>query len=149
MARREGWSGLLLLVLGVLILGQSVRLSLGTLAEPGPGLFPGLLGLCLAALAALLVFRRTHSPTDADAAATPAGYRRVVALAVGIVAYPALLEHAGFLLTTWGTMAFFFRTSGIRGWLKSGAFAAVVSAASYGLFDVLLGLRLPVGVWSR
>lgn len=149
MALQGAWSGLCLLVMGLVIFVQSVQLSLGTLADPGPGLFPAFLGLCLIALAALLVLRRNRAPSVAADGRTPGSSGRIVALAVGLVAYPALLEQAGFLLTTWGTMVFFFRISGLRGWLKSGVYAAVVSAASYGVFEVLLGLRLPFGTWLR
>lgn len=145
--RRQVWGGLVLLVLGLLVVLQSVRLSVGSLADPGPGLFPALTGLSLAALAAVIVLR--PSPTRDEGADAPARSGRLVALTIALLAYPAFLEGAGYLVTMFGTMLLVARATGIRRWRRAALFAAVATAASYAMLDMLLGAHLPFGRWLR
>lgn len=143
-----GFGFLLLALVGV---EESLRLPLGSWQRPAPGLFPLLLSLVLAgmALALLLVALGTHAtaPPGRSSAARPT---RVWWTIVSLLAFYALLERLGFLITSFLLLFFlllFFLLRAIAGqrWRVTLAISVGASLSSYLVFDRLLNLPLPRG----
>lgn len=144
MTKYERRAGVFFIMLGIAVAIYSLSaLQLGTIRQPGPGLFPfisgiGIAALCLAWLAAN---RR------ADAEAEPFWQERQwlpPLLAVIItIAYAALMEPLGYTLSTTLFLAAWQKIIERASWRKAAVIAAIGTLAMYILFVHLLGVALP------
>lgn len=135
------WLGRACAVLLALVTGLAVYLAyglgLGSLDNPGPGLWPfAVSGATLALTIALLV-------TGTSWARSPQGAPRwVLSSIVAFIVYCAILPLFGFVVATVPLAFFFARVIGNAGWITSAVTGVVAPLASYYLFDVLLGVPL-------
>jgi hypothetical protein len=127
-------------------LASGWSLSLGTVARPGPGLYPlavGLLGACVATAWVVTAFRRVPAAAGGGPLVAQ-GQGRVGVTAGLLVAFCFLLPWVGYPLA-----AFLFTGLLLRGlgasWVVALATALPCAALSYYLFGVLLGVPLPRG----
>ena len=144
-------AGLAAAVLFLLIGGGQIYMSLalprGTLAEPGPGVFPLLVGtlMCAASLDGLAhaIFDRNQLESSllADAA-------RPAALVAALAAFLVLLPRVGFILPSLLLQVVTLQVFGMRGVWRRLALAAAITAAAVLLFQTLLGVQFPVPSWS-
>lgn len=116
-------------------------IPLGTLAEPGPGLFPFLLAVALA----LLGLAAALMPA---APAAPAARGRALAVAALLVAYPLALPRLGFALSTALGLLLLARAIEARSLGRLAAFALLVTVGAVLLFRQLLAVPLPRGPWG-
>lgn len=123
--------------------------------EPGSGLFP-LIAAVLAgsfAVATLLGSLRSgpgaqqpgHAP--ADAMERPA-WRRLAVYAGVVLAWPLLLQPAGFLVSGAVALLALLRFGEALAWTRALAFTGVTLAVSWLLFERLLGVGLPKGFFA-
>jgi hypothetical protein len=112
--------------------------DIGTLTAMGPGFLPVALGLCLAFLAALLLW--LEKPADVE---LKVPLRPVVCVSVGIIAWVFLAERAGFFAAGVAQVALSSLALPGQKWLTVGVIAVVLNIAAYGLFVLVLGLPLP------
>ncbi len=134
---------LLFLVVGVLAAVETWRrIPVGTPANPGPGMFPLVLAVALAVLAAAAGLARQWPALPAPAVG------RTVAVATLLVGYPLALPRLGFGLTT--ALVLFLLSRGLAPArpLRLALFAIVASAAAVLLFRKLLAVPLPQGPWG-
>jgi putative tricarboxylic transport membrane protein len=150
--------------LGTFIAVRARSLGLGSLEEPGPGMLAFGLGITMAVVAAADGLRpflrrkastgetgmRNESGAVAEAAAPPQPpmklpMRQFAAVAV-LLAYIALLEPAGFALSTFAFLLVLFLMLSPLSWLRAFAFSVLGSALSYAVFKYGLGVQLPVGL---
>ncbi|HWI15716.1 MAG TPA: tripartite tricarboxylate transporter TctB family protein [Burkholderiales bacterium] len=130
----------------------------GTLAYPGPGFFPTMIGVFLiaTALGCLLqdVFSR-EKPAEPVASALPGGephagearhVMKTVQLVALLVAYGLVVKPLGFPLAICGFVAVAVRIFGYAKWLQTAAIAVVIAAVSYVSFVLWLKVPLPLGV---
>jgi len=132
-----------------LYLVQATRLPLGSVEQPGAGLFPILVGAFLLAVSAahLLQDLRRSSGTQP---LPPAGTgRRVMGVVAALGAFCLLLPWLGYAVAALGLLLAILRLFGLARWGMTAAVALVATVASYYLFAVVLGVPLPAGVWSR
>jgi putative tricarboxylic transport membrane protein len=149
MHRYDRLGGLLWMAIGIAICIGSIRLGPGSVSAPGPGLIPLGCGLLLAALGlALSLFHHRTDPARREAPREKrlSWHRMVVALGY-LVAYALLLDVLGFLVVTalWvGANCRLGRTS----WGKTVIISVIATLSSYLVFDYLLKVRLPRGIWG-
>ena len=131
----------------VLASGLPERPVTGT---PGPAFFPLLVGVCLVALASVLVLqglialRTAHrSPPPASDLAPP--LRSFAALAC-FAAYLLLLDHAGFLLASAFFFAALMRLYGAKSYLYTAAASTGAAFAIYAIFRYGFRVILPRGL---
>lgn len=140
----------LLIGLGVFVLTQAWDWPYLTVDGPGPGFFPLWIGICIIALAALLVaLQVVHAIRQGAVEATNwKGAARVLAGWAGLMACIALIEPAGFvasflLLVMILVIAVFRRT-----FLAALIVGVSASAGFWVLFVKLLKVQLPAGPWG-
>ncbi len=127
----------ILAVISVLAVYQSYGLGLGSLANPGPGLWPFAVACVTAALTIVLTV------TGATWARSPEGGNRwVIASIAAFIVYCAILPLFGFVISTVPLAFFFTRVIGNAGWITSTATGLAAPIAAYYLFDILLGVPL-------
>lgn len=142
----------LLLVMAGAFIYQSRQIGLGSLTLPGPGLFPFIAAVLLAACLVTRMLHQILKPDEAGAQpALPPLARRNI-LITGYVltlsaAYILAFETVGFLISTSIWMFGLFVLHSRRN-LLLGLFGALLTAfVTYYLFVKQLNLQLPCGSW--
>jgi len=122
-------------------------------AIPGAGFLPFLAGVVLIGLS-LAVFvsavrdRRKNAGTAPDERffPRPESWKKV-SLALGaLLAYWAVLEFLGFLITTYLFLLFLLRVIEPKKWLLAAGTALIATTFAYALFNLWLKVRLPKGM---
>ena len=141
-------SGWVFLGAGLFVCYAAIDMSLGSLQSPGPGLYPLVLGIMLAALAGILLWGRALWPDGRSrgpvAVARSPREKEVAAATVTLLAYTALLPTLGFGPSTFLVLGVLLRLGRMR-WpavvLLSLAFTGgTIATAS------LVNIPLPGGV---
>ena len=135
----------LLLILGLAIVYVSVGYGFGSLARPGPGLYPAFIGTAIAGFAIALLgaeFRvRSSAPSlDAEGSVTLALMSAIFCL--WVLAMPLLGYVAVTLLATYA----FCKVMKLEGWRAPLALSAATTLFIYLLFDYWLYVDLPRGI---
>lgn len=136
-------SGILLFLVGGAAIYGAVRLEIGTLGQPEPGLFPFLAGLAVLILAVLLLIQDARrEPSDAE----PAPRMRSALMAIGgLAAFVLSLDLLGYVVATALLVAILLFVFEIRRMWVYALAAPLIAIGSYVLFHVLLNLPLPAG----
>lgn len=132
----------------ILFLSQAARLPLGTAEQPGPGLFPVLVGAFLLAVGVAFLLQCLREGRAAVLLPAAGACRRVGVIGVALSIFCLLLPWVGYAVTALGLVIVLLRVFGMARWTLTAAVALVATAASYYLFAVILGVPLPAGVWS-
>ena len=140
-------AAVLFLSVGVGHVYMALALPRGTLAEPGPGVFPLLVGslMSAASLSTLLQAIRESNPVDLDLRAVTA---RPAVLAAAFIVFLVLLPRVGFILPSLILQMVTLQVFGMRGMWRRMAVAAVTTTAAVLLFEKLLGVQFPPPSWS-
>jgi putative tricarboxylic transport membrane protein len=150
MARKEWMINAAMFVVGVVFLIESLRLGLGSVRRPGPGLLPLYTGAALALVASFSLVRGLLAPRgekDKEKFFGPS-IGNVVIILVGLVAYVFLLPWLGYILSTFMLLMFLFRAGGFRKWGLILLLAFLATAATHLVFSSWLNLRFPKGIFG-
>jgi hypothetical protein len=130
-------------IVGLLFVWQASLLDLGSVALPGPGFFPFVLGAVLAALTGVIgseIWRERASAETVEL-----GHRDVMIVLAAMLAVPPVFEPLGAYVTLGLFGAVLLVVIGRVSLLLAGAAAVIGMAACWYFFQVLLGLQLPAG----
>jgi putative tricarboxylic transport membrane protein len=131
-------------------LAEAMRYPRGTMAQPGPGLFPLAVGMLMliAALATGLESwsRKTWGKMDWPRAADAL---RVLAVLAASLGYFLLLPRLGHPVSATLVTLAVLQIMSLQGWVLKLGFSLAIGLGSYYLFSVLLGVPLPAGIWFR
>jgi hypothetical protein len=135
------------LVIGIGQTYMALDLPRGTLAEPGPAVFPLLVGALMSAasLACVVHAILDRNPIHFD---LRSGTARPVVLVAAFSAFLVLLPHVGFILPSLLLLLVTLQVFGMRGAWRRVAVAAAMTAAAVLLFETLLGVQFPTPTWS-
>ena len=138
---------LVLLVAAGIYLALAFQLPFGAAARPGAGFYP----VIVAVFAIVVALVATASAFRSAAAAEPVeldapSRRRVVISVLALVAFCLVLPWVGYPAAAFAFVTVVLRYLGAR-WTTALLTGALSSAASYGLFAVLLDVPLPRGPW--
>jgi hypothetical protein len=144
--RRDHFAGGAFVAVGVVVLAVSRDLPFGTLASPGAGLLPTLVIGLMMGFGALLLIGAGDSPYLSGVAWDDLPHAvRVVAVAAAAI---ALYETLGFIVTVALLLFSLIFLVERRPILVAVAVSAVVSIATYLLFNTLLKAPLPRGLFG-
>ena len=140
------WSGVALAALGVYIVVQAWQWDYLGPDGPGPGFFPLWYGVAMIALAGLLVASQLRRAPVRARVMNWARIGRALSTWLALAVSVALFKFLGFVLSF--TLLTYFIVAVLYGKpLRTAAVAAVATGAGFYLvFDLALGLGLPVGV---
>jgi hypothetical protein len=130
---------------GVFFVWGSTALKFGSVEQPGPGFFPLVLGVALCALVAAIGFERLRQPSDGETIAL--GHRDVLIAFAALIALPILFERLGAYATLGLFMAALLVLIGRVSPILAVPAAASAMVAVWAFFKVLLGVRLPLGIF--
>lgn len=145
-AHRAG--AIVALLVGVFFLVGSYQLSLGKFSQPGPGLWPFLVGVVMVGASVLVLLTDTggdHEPFTGQVHNVLLG---AGALAVFITAF----TYLGFILPGVLTFLFWLRFLARESWRKTALLATALTTLFYVLFVPVLGVPFPqdavAGLWG-
>ncbi len=148
--RRDIVASILLILLGMGVIIESIRLKVGTPLMPQPGFFPLLGGLFLVGLSMVLLVRAWRGSGDASQQPREAfgELRRPMILVACLAVYAAVMEPVGYILPTVFIAVVVLRVLGVTSWKVVGLASLGLSIGTYVLFGRLLGIDLPAGILS-
>lgn len=146
----EQLGGLFWLAISVFVCTESIKSDIGSVHAPGPGFFPFWSAVVLGVFSIVLIIYSTvkkHLRIRLADMWRGCQWGKVVAMLCALFIYPLLLPKLGFLITTFALM--FLATSVIdRSRLRHGISAIIIVVASYIIFDGVLDVKLPKGVFG-
>jgi hypothetical protein len=149
MERSDLISGVFWLSLGVLFSVWSTSYQIGSLAQPGPGFLPLVLGILLICFSLILVvrgLRAYRSRETGSAVFQPGTWKRITYTLTVLVFATSLFETAGYLLTIFLFIFFLMLWTEWRNLKKIITTAFLTTLAVYLIFVLLLKQQLPVGL---
>ncbi len=150
-ARKDRWSSLVLLVFGLLMAFQASKLTVWLDDEPRQGFFPLLIAVIIVGLSLLnliksIVSVRSQEQRLKEKREWHAGLWSVVAYLALMLLYFALLDRAGFLITSVLFLAVMLKHIEKQTWKVTALVGLLSVAMGYGLFVYLLKVPLPKGL---
>jgi Tripartite tricarboxylate transporter TctB family len=143
-SERDFWSGLMFLVVGIAFAWGATAYTFGSSAKPGPAYFPFGLGILLALLGALVLFKALTVETDGGEPVGHIAWKPLIVVLVAVAMFGVLLPRLGLfvalpllvLVSSWASNEFSLKVAVIN--------AAVLTLACWGIFAKGLGLSLPL-----
>jgi hypothetical protein len=144
-SQRDFWSGLLFLVVGLGFAWGATNYNFGSSAKPGPGYFPLGLGMLLALLGAVVLFKALTLESEGGDPIGAVTWRPLLTVVTSVVVFGWAVPHLGMMLAipvlvlmvSWAGDEFHLREVLIN--------AAVLTVGSWLIF--IAGLNLTIPVW--
>ena len=142
------------LAVGVGYESMALSMPVGGFANPGPGLYPIIVGAALILTSAACLIQNLVSGVPdrvlADDAGAPAqakgGVRRAWLLVAALFAYVIALKPLGFPVALPLLLMASVRVFGETNWLRNFAVSFVLTAIAYAVFIMWLKVPLPMGI---
>jgi putative tricarboxylic transport membrane protein len=145
-------TGIVLLVLSGLVIGEAWRMPDSASFGPGAGFLPFWVGVILAVLAVLLLVSVwTRQVTEKDISSPFPGKKAMLAITGvlgGLAAYILLIEVLGFLVDTFLYVAFLLGVVERERWRLTVSVALFTTIGLYVIFQVLLTIGLPKNMFG-
>lgn len=144
-SQRDFWAGMMFLVVGAAFAWGATEYSFGSSARPGPGYFPFGLGVLLALLGAVELFKALTIESEGGDPIGQIAWKPLVILVGAIVMYGVLLPRLGMLLT----LPLLILVASLAGdefkWREVIVNVAVLTFGSWLIF--IWGLNLVIPLW--
>lgn len=139
MSRIYRLGSIVALAVSVFFVVSAYQLSLGSLTEPRPGLWPFLVGLVMAASSVALFF----TDDSEDYQRFTGRFRFIIFGLLSLAAFIVAFAFFGFILPGFLTFLFWLRFLGEEPWGRALGLAALFTALFYILFVLLLRVPFP------
>lgn len=127
--------------IGIFVIFTSLRMPRGSFNTPGPGFYPGLLGVLLCGISLVLGFISLHQRNNTETVLL--GHLDIWTVIFALIIVAVLLERIGFILVfTLFLVLLFKKLSGLK-WIKCIILAFSCAIITYLFFNTILGVRLP------
>jgi hypothetical protein len=144
-SQRDFWSGLMFLVVGVMFAWGSTEYAFGTSARPGPGYFPFSLGVLLALLGGLVLFKALTLESEGGDVIGKIAWRPLLVIVAAVAVFGLALPRLGLGCT----LPLVITLSALAGdefrWRDVLISSFVLTVGSWALF--ILGLKLTIPLW--
>jgi hypothetical protein len=98
-SERDFWSGLMFIAVGLGFAGGSLNYNFGTSAKPGPGFFPFGLGIMLAVLGAVVLFKALTIETEGGDPVGAIPWRPLILVTLSVVLFGFALPTLGMIIS--------------------------------------------------
>jgi multisubunit Na+/H+ antiporter MnhB subunit len=136
---------IVLMILGGIIIGMSLKLGFGTLKKPGTGLIPLSAGLIIFVSAILLIIPRGKAKAS-EPLFTKQEIKTYSLMTLVFIGWIVTMPFLGYILGTFLSTYFFSKIMRLPGWLKPFLLSLGTTLFCYLLFDVWLYMDLPRGI---
>ncbi len=153
MRRADIYVGLGLMAVGLLVLGDAIRLGFGWgMSGPGAGFFPFYMGLGIVICTFFIVLRgiRALKKEGAGKPLIPkGGLTQILWVLIPATGMVLLTELIGLHLATVLYLAFYMGVVGKEKWIKVAVLSILVPLVVFILFDKIFLIPLPEGLWGK
>jgi len=152
MKKYDRVGGLIWTILGILLCIGSVQLRLGNFNKPGPGFIPFLSGAFLilfGLILTLVTFLKEsgeEEKTRNEKIWVKENWKRIFYPLFALFGYILLLDHVGFLITTFLFLFFLFKLTVPKRWTMPLILSGGTVVLSYLIFSVWLKCQFPKGI---
>ncbi|MEW6703708.1 MAG: tripartite tricarboxylate transporter TctB family protein [Pseudomonadota bacterium] len=143
-SQKDFWSGLMFIIVGITFTVGAMNYSFGSSARPGPGYFPFGLGILLALLGAIVLFKALTIEVEGGDPIGGFAWKPLFILVASIVVFGLLLPRAGMLISLPVLVAMVSLAGDEFHWKGVLISAVVLTAGSWLVFIKGLGLVIPV-----
>ena len=144
-SQRDFWSGLMFLVTGIVFAWGATNYSFGSSASPGPGYFPVGLGVVLALLGALVLFKSLTIESEGGDPVGAFAWKPLITIVGAIVVFGIALPRLGLAVT----LPLLIIITSLAGdefhWKDVLVNCVVLTIGSWAIF--ILGLKLVIPLW--
>ena len=145
-SQRDFWSGLMFVVVGVAFAcGSIINYSFGTSARPGPGYFPFGLGVLLALLGAIVLFKALTIESEGGQPVGAFAWKPLLIVVGAIILFGFALPRLGMIITLPLLITIASMASDEFKWRDALLSSVVLTAGSYAIF--IWGLNLVIPIW--
>jgi Tripartite tricarboxylate transporter TctB family len=143
-SERDFWSGLMFIAVGVGFAWGATTYSFGTSARPGPGYFPFGLGVLLAVLGSMVLFKALTVETEDGEKFGHFAWRPLLVILGSVALFGVLLPRLGMLISLPLLVLMSSLASDEFSWKAALINAVVLTAMSWVIFVKGLALTIPV-----
>jgi putative tricarboxylic transport membrane protein len=153
MRKKEAIGSSFWIGVGLFFSAGAFRYGLFEEGVPGPGLLPLIAGIILISLGVgvlIPALKKETKPKSAKKGFFPEkdSFKKLFLAVVAIGVYGMALEYMGFLIMTFLFMIFLLRFIEPQKWTVVLTTSLLTAASSYLLFQFLLKVQLPKGIWG-
>lgn len=144
-SQKDFWSGLMFTAIGIAFAWGALSFSFGSSARPGPGYFPFGLGVLLAVLGAVVLFKSLTIETSDGEPIGAWSWKPLIMMVLSIALFGWALPRLGLLIAL-PLLVILSATAGDEfRWKDAVLNAVVLTTMSYLIF--VLGLKLTLPLW--
>ncbi|GAA0746076.1 tripartite tricarboxylate transporter TctB family protein [Ideonella azotifigens] len=144
-SQKDFWSGLMFVAVGIAFAWGATEYSFGSSARPGPGYFPFGLGILMAVLGGVVLFKAlTIESADGDPVGSFA-WRPLLVILAAVFVFGLTLERLGMFISLPLLVIISSLASEEFSWRAAILNAVVLTAMSWAVF--VLGLKLIIPLW--
>ena len=144
-SQRDFWSGLMFLGIGAAFAWGATIYSFGSSARPGPGYFPFGLGVLLAILGAVMLFKALTIEVEGGDPIGSVAWKPLVYIVGTVAVFGWTLPHLGMFLALPILVVIAARAGDEFHWGEVLANAALLTVGSWVIF--IYGLKLTIPLW--
>ncbi|MBG6082045.1 tripartite tricarboxylate transporter TctB family protein [Rubrivivax gelatinosus] len=143
-SQKDFWSGLMFVAVGAGFAWGAQEYSFGSAARPGPGYFPFGLGILLAILGAMVLFKSLTLATEDGDPIGPWAFKPLTIIVGSVVVFGLALPHLGLFIAL-PLLVFIAAAAGDEfHWKDALINAVVLTAGSWAIFIKGLSLTIPL-----
>jgi hypothetical protein len=146
-SQRDFWSGLMFVAIGLGFAWGATAYNFGQSARPGPGYFPFGLGLLLAALGAIVLFKALTIESEGGDPVGAFAWRPLLFIVITVAVFGWTLPHLGMFIA----LPILVVVAALAGdefhWGEALVNAAILTVGSWLIFSVGLKLTIPLKPW--
>lgn len=143
-SEKDFWSGLMFIAVGVGFAWGATAYSFGSSARPGPAYFPFGLGVLMAVLGGMVLFKALTFEVEGGDKIGPWPLKQMVLILSAVAIFGLLLPKLGMAICLPLLIGISSLASGEFHWKEVLANSVILTVASWGIFIKGLGLTLPL-----
>ena len=144
-SQRDFWSGLMFIVVGLAFAWGATSYSFGASARPGPGFFPFGLGVLMAILGAMVLFKALTIETEGGDPVGPFAWKPLGFIVGTVALFGWTLPHVGMVVA----LPILVIVAALAGdefhWGEAIVNAVILTIGSWVIF--IWGLKLTIPLW--
>jgi drug/metabolite transporter (DMT)-like permease len=144
-SQRDFFSGLMFIVVGIVFAVGATQYSMGSSAKPGAGYFPLILGVLMAFLGAIVLFKALTIETENGDPIGAFAWRPLIVIIVAISVFGATITTLGLVIAVPILIVISSFAGDEFSWVGVIVNAVVLTAFSWLIF--IYGLKLTIPLW--
>ena len=144
-SEKDFWSGLMFIAVGLGFAWGATEYSFGSSARPGPAYFPFGLGILMAVLGAMVLFKALTFEVEGGDKIGAWAWKPLLVIVLSVAGFGLLLPRLGMVITL-PLLVFAAAMAGDEfRWKEAAINAAILTLMSWGVF--IKGLSLTIPLW--